>query len=161
MNLLSFLQLSNVRLNPEGTNGNGGFGVYVSSNSRINLCAVSAGGSCLREGRESIVRMFRIILDRNDGTRKDKGDKTVLNSRKRIVNGVNKKGTRYAGVVEAVVSTRSTACSERLGGLAEIKDSYCKFVVSLEVGGGTDCAALASARGSVTGSPSKNLAIAI
>jgi len=67
-----------------------------------------------------------------DGTRKDKGDKRVLNRRDKRLKGVNsgerRNGGRQAGADAAVVSTRSTTFSEDiLGGgieLAASNDSY-------------------------------------
>jgi len=98
----------------------------------MNLRAVSAGGSCRLEGCEFRVKRFRKILDMKEGTRKDKGDKRVLNRRYKRLNGVSsgerRNGGRQTGTVAAVVSMRWTTFSEDLRGggieLAASNDSY-------------------------------------
>ena len=96
-NLLSFLQLSKARLKPDSTKGRGGLGVYVSSNSRMNLWAVSAGGSWRLELCALKVNMLRNILERKDGTKKDNGDKIVLKRRNSKLKGVTSGEKRKGG----------------------------------------------------------------
>ena len=84
-------------MKPVSTHGNGGLGLYISSNSRMNLLAVSAGGSCRLEVWEFRVRRFRKALEIKLGNKKEKGDRTVLKSRKRMLKGVKRAESKKGG----------------------------------------------------------------
>lgn len=73
-------------MKPEADHGRGVDGEYCSLNSRINRCAVSAGGSGRRPVDEEVewivdVAMLLSKRERNPGTRKENGEKRVVNKR--------------------------------------------------------------------------------